>query len=83
MNHQPGQNRHVLHLVNWETDLKATNVSFTLPSGSDVGTEALSVWPSKQVLKPIVKESGDRVYVLPKVGPHTMVVFSGTSRKKK
>ena len=75
LNHQPKQNRHVLHLVNWETDLKATNVSFILPSDSEVGAEATVVWPSKQILKPILKQ-GDRIYVLPEVGSHTMVVFS-------
>jgi hypothetical protein len=75
LNHQPQQNRHVLHLVNWETDLRATNVSFILPSDSGVGTEAAVVWPSKQILKPIVKQR-DRVYIIPEVGPHTMIVFS-------
>jgi hypothetical protein len=75
LNHQPKQNRHVLHLVNWETDLKATNVSFILPSGSEVGAKATVVWPSKQILKPVLKQ-GDRIYVVPEVGPHTMIVFS-------
>jgi hypothetical protein len=75
LNHQPKQNRYVLHLVNWETDLKATNVSFILPSGSEVGAKATVVWPSKQILKPVLKQ-GDRIYVVPEVGPHTMIVFS-------
>jgi hypothetical protein len=75
LNHQPNQNRHVLHLVNWETDLKATNVTFTVPSDSEVGAEATVVWPTKQILRPVLKQ-GDRIYVVPEVGPHTMVVFS-------
>lgn len=75
LNHQPKQNRHVLHLVNWETDLKATNVSFILPSDSEVGAEATVVWPSKQILKPVLNQ-GDRIYVVPEAGPHTMIVFS-------
>jgi hypothetical protein len=33
------------------------------------------VWPTKQILRPVLKQ-GDRIYVVPEVGPHTMVVFS-------
>ncbi len=80
LNHQPKQNRHVLHLVNWETDLKASNISFVLPPDSDVGSEATVIWPSKRTLKPNRKQ-GTRTYTLSDVGPHTMIVFSGASAR--
>lgn len=74
LNKQSEQGRHVLHLVNWETDLKST-VSFTLPSGSDVGPEATMVWPMRRTLKPVIRQ-GRRTYAIPDIGSHVMVVFS-------
>jgi len=74
LSRQPRRQRHVLHLVNWQTDLKAANVEVAIAAGSGAGQKATIVWPKRLGLH------GSRrgrwtVYTIPEVGPHVMVVF--------
>ncbi len=73
LNRQAGSKRHVLHLVNWQTDMPA-QVELHLPAGSTVGKRAKVVWPQPASLAGSVR-GGERVYTLRSVGPHVMVVF--------
>jgi hypothetical protein len=73
LNHQAGLKRHVLHLVNWQTDMPA-EVEFHLPAGSPVGSNAKVVWPEPSTLTPAVR-NGKRIYTFRGVGPHLVAVF--------
>jgi hypothetical protein len=70
---QAANRRHVMHLVNWQTDLPA-DVEITIPSGYSVGKNAAVIWPSRQALRGIVRD-GATTYSIPRVGPHQMLVF--------
>ncbi|MCX6621740.1 MAG: beta-galactosidase trimerization domain-containing protein [Acidobacteria bacterium] len=73
LNRQAGRKRHILHVVNWQTDMPA-QVEFRLPAGSPVGTRVKVVWPEAARLTGTVRD-GERVYTLRDAGPHGMVSF--------
>jgi hypothetical protein len=74
LNAQPSQHRHILHLVNWQTDLPATDLRVSISEGFGVGRKATMVWPVHTPLR--TETRGQTVdVVIPKVGPHVMVVF--------
>ena len=74
LNAQPSHRRHILHLVNWQTDLPATDVKVSIAGDLGVGTKASMVWPRHLPLR--VEVRGNLLdVVIPKVGPHVMVVF--------
>jgi hypothetical protein len=71
---QPARNRHVLHLVNWVPDLPAHDVEIEIAGSLGIRQTATMVWPTRQRL--VVRTAGGlRVYTIPEVGPHVMVVF--------
>lgn len=74
LNWQPDRKRHVLHLVNWQTDLPATNVRFAVNARSGMGTKASLVWPEQHPLE-CSTSGGWTTFVIPEVGPHVMVVL--------
>jgi hypothetical protein len=73
LNVQAGRKRHVLHLVNWQTDIPA-EIEFRLPAGSPVGLHARVVWPRAAALAPTTRK-GERSYTFHGVGPHVVAVF--------
>ena len=74
LNAQPSQLRHVLHLVNWQTDLPAADLRVSIAEGLGVGGNASMAWPNHLPLR--VETRGNMLeVVIPKVGPHVMVVF--------
>ena len=74
VNSQPAQRRHVLHLVNWATDLAACDVEVSIATATGAGPRATKVWPVRQPLR--VERSGEfQVIMVPEVGPHVIVVF--------
>ena len=74
LNRQPAQRRHILHLVNWQTDLPAGNVVVYIRKSTGVGRKATAVWPHHQPLHTETK--GDAWAVtIPEVGPHVIVLF--------
>jgi hypothetical protein len=74
LNNQPAQRRHVLHLVNWQTDLPARDVEISIRESTGAGRKATVVWPRHQLLQ--TGTQGDaRVVTIPEVGPHVMVIF--------
>jgi hypothetical protein len=73
LNLQAGHKRHVLHLVNWQTDIPA-EVEFRLPAGSLVGLQAKVVWPRAVPLAATTRK-GERTYTFHGVGPHVVAVF--------
>jgi hypothetical protein len=73
LNLQDGRKRHVLHLVNWQTDMPA-EVEFRLPAGSPVGLHARVVWPRAAALAAATR-NGERTYTFHGVGPHVVAVF--------
>jgi Hypothetical glycosyl hydrolase 6/Beta-galactosidase trimerisation domain len=74
LNVQRAHKRHVLHLVDWETDLPARNVTITIAAGTGVGRKATQVWPERRPLKSEPTGSGF-VTTIPEVGPHVIVLF--------
>jgi Hypothetical glycosyl hydrolase 6 len=74
LNVQRSQERHVLHLVNWETSLLARNVTISVAGNAGVGRRATQVWP---VRRPLQSEphSGGFMTRIPEVGPHVIVLF--------
>lgn len=73
LNRQAGARRHVLHLVNWQTDMPAM-VELRLPAQSAVGKRARIVSPLAAVVEPVAR-GGERVYTFRDVGPHVIAVF--------
>jgi hypothetical protein len=73
LNRQAGSQRHVLHLVNWQTGMPA-EVEFRLPAGSPAGANARVVWPRAKALA-AATPSGERTYTFRGVGPHVVAVF--------
>jgi hypothetical protein len=74
LNAQPAQRRHILHLVNWQTDLPATDLRVSISEGFGVGRKASMVWPLHTPLR--TENRGNTLeLMIPKVGAHAMVVF--------
>lgn len=74
LNFQQSHNRHVLHLVNWETDLPAQNVTITIADSIGVGRKASQVWPSPRPLRG-ERQQGGIATTIPKVESHVIVLF--------
>jgi Hypothetical glycosyl hydrolase 6 len=74
LNVQPVHHRHVLHLVNWETEIPAINVKITFAKNSGVGRRATQVWPRHRPLQSELYQGG-LVTEIPEVGPHVIVLF--------
>ena len=74
LNAQPSQHRHILHLVNWQPDLPAFDLRMSISEGLGIGGKASMVWPRHMPLR--IEARGHTLEVMiPKVGPHVMVVF--------
>ncbi len=74
LNAQPSQHRHILHLVNWQTDLPASDLRVSISEGLGIGGKASMVWPRHMVLR--TETRGNTLEVMiPQVGSHVMVVF--------
>jgi hypothetical protein len=74
LNAQPSQHRHILHLVNWQTDLPASDLRVSISEGLGIGGKASMVWPRHMPLR--IETRGNTLEVMiPKVGSHVMVVF--------
>jgi len=74
LNVQRAHKRHVLHLVNWETDLPARNVTITIAGDAGVGRRATQVWPQRRPLQS-ERHGGGPMTTIPEVGPHVIVLF--------
>jgi hypothetical protein len=74
LNAQPSQRRHILHLVNWQTDLPATDLRVSISEGLGIGGKASMVWPHYMPLR--TESRGNALEVtIPNAGAHVMVVF--------
>ncbi|MCP5111629.1 MAG: hypothetical protein GY953_12420, partial [bacterium] len=74
LNRQPNRKRHVLHLVNWQTDLPATNVRFAISGDIGAGNRASVVWPEELPLECATRD-GWTTFTIAEVGPHVMIVM--------
>ena len=74
LNAQRAHKRHVLHLVNWETDLPARNVTITIAGDAGVGRRATQVCPHQRPLQS-ERLGGGFMTTIPDVGPHVIVLF--------
>ncbi len=74
LNRQSDPQRHVLHLINWETDLPATGVRLSVNGGSIGEIKATQVWPERSSLA-CTTEDGWTTFTIPEVGPHVMIVL--------
>jgi len=74
LNRQPAERRHVLHLVNWQTDLPASDVSVRVLKRFASRSRATQVWPERRIL-PAAAEGPWIRFRVPRVGPHVMVTL--------
>jgi len=74
LNVQQSHKRHVLHLVNWEADLPARNVTITIADSIGVGQRATQVWPSLRPLR-AERQQGGIVTTIPKADSHVIILF--------
>lgn len=74
LNRQLQKNRHVLHIVNWQTDLLGRNVEVSVAAASAPRGEVTQVWPRRLALKNSLR-GGQLVFTVPEVGPHVMLIL--------
>ena len=73
MNYQASGKRHVIHLVNWQTEMPI-DVEFEVTQAAGAGMKVNMVWPRQQVLQARIT-AGGRAFIVPHVGPHVIVTM--------
>ncbi len=74
LNRQQDERRHVLHLVNWQTDLVARDVPVRIARRLMPARRARLIWPEQRDLPTAAEGAWIRLTV-PRVGPHVMVTL--------
>jgi len=74
LNRQAAERRHVLHLVNWQTDLPAIDVPVRVARRLAPRGRATQVWPERRSLATATEGAWLR-FRIPRVGPHVMVTL--------